>query len=45
MKGTIRITILLLACIAFVGWMGGNAIDECVEGGTSIDNCFAIHNP
>lgn len=41
----IRIILLILACIAFVGWINGNDIDNCVERGRSIDNCFAIYNP
>jgi len=42
MKGTIRITLFIVALVAFAGYMDGQDIKECRAKGNSVAYCFSI---
>lgn len=41
----IRITLLLIASILIVGWIGGQSVRGCIEAGNSTETCYATMNP
>lgn len=41
----IRMSLLIVASILFVGYIGGQSIKECEEAGNSTETCYATMNP